>query len=51
MLMVILVAIEQFFNGRMKRGQPLLFLGVGEVDRLVSPRGSNVELWVKDIDA
>ena len=51
MLIVFLGAIEQFFNGRMKRGYPLFFLGVGEVNRLVSPRGSNVELWIKDTDA
>jgi hypothetical protein len=44
-------AIQQFFNGRMKLCESTLFLRVWEIDRLISPRCSNVELRIKDVDA
>lgn len=51
MLVVFLLIVDHLFNGRMKFGKALLFVGMGEVDRLVSTGGSNVELRVKHINA
>lgn len=51
MLLVVRFTVQQLLDGRMKRSEALLLLGVGEVDGLVGSRGSYVELGMEDIDA
>lgn len=51
MFIIVCFAIEELLDGRVKRSEPTLLLGVGEVDRLISAGGRYVELGLEDIDA
>ena len=42
MLVILLLIVDDLFNGRMNFGLALLFVGLGEVGRLVNTGGSNI---------
>lgn len=50
-LIILILAIQKFLNGRIKPSESPVFCGKREVNRVICPRSCDVEPRIKHIDA